>query len=90
MTIFDDEYTGPRFTYGCAYRPAIGANIPRGSILFSGRPHPGYAHGTIDYPEALDAATAERFDLTDLSAPAPTYEACEVCGQEHAPLAYCE
>ena len=51
--IFDDTYTGPRWTYGCSYRPPGYAQIPDGWLIGSDRPHPDFEHGTIQFPRRL-------------------------------------
>ncbi len=61
--IFDDEYSGPRYRYGLQYRPAAGAGIPKGYIVFSDRKHPAFQFGTIDYPTPLTDAHAKQVDL---------------------------
>jgi hypothetical protein len=62
-TLFDEDYKGPRWTYGLTYRPATGRNIPDGFIIWSNRPHPKYAHGTIDYPRELTQHEVDAFEL---------------------------
>ena len=62
--VWDSEYKGPRWQYGLTYRPATYAQVPDGYIIWSGKPHPGYAHGTIDYPFRLSDGQVERFELT--------------------------
>ena len=64
--LYDDTYHGPRWRYGLTLRP-IGAGIPRGFIVFSGRKStdPRCQFGTVDYPEPLDARTVEQLDLVD-------------------------
>jgi hypothetical protein len=62
-TLFDDTYTGPRFTYACWYRPPGYAQVPDGWIINSIRPHPDYNHGTVDYPRELTAEEMARFQL---------------------------
>ena len=65
--LWDDTYHGPRFTYGLTYRPASGANVPRGYIIYSARPHPRFAHGTIDYPRELTDREISGYELTELA-----------------------
>lgn len=64
MALFDDTYTGDRYTYGLTYRPVGGSNIPEGWIIWSDRPSTVFAHGTIDYPAELPASKVEHFQLT--------------------------
>ncbi len=59
----DDEYIGPRWTYGLLYRPFTNAGAPKGWIVFSDRPHTGFMYGTIDYPFELPEAQANQYDM---------------------------
>ena len=61
--IFDDEYEGPRFTYGVTLRPVTRFNIPDGWIIGSDRPNPSYRFGTIDYPYQLSPDKISHYDL---------------------------
>lgn len=61
--IYDDEYQGPRFRYGLTYRPAPWG-VPTGFIVGSGREHPDFRFGTIDYPFEIDPRVANQMDLT--------------------------
>lgn len=64
MTLWDNEYTGPRWRYGITLRPVNAYTIPHGFILQSGRLHPDYrSFGTIDYPRELDVDECARHDL---------------------------
>ena len=65
-TLYDEDYTGPRVTYGLAYRPLAAAHVPPGAIIGSHRPHPAFRFGTIDYPERLPRNAARTYDLTPL------------------------
>jgi len=67
--LFDDDYPGPRWTYGLTYRHATLGAVPRGAILLSERQHPDYRHGTVDYPRPLTAEECRAFDLTPVAAP---------------------
>ena len=67
--LWDDTYTGPRYTYGLTYRPLGYAQVPAGWIIKSDRPHPDFRFGTIDYPFRLPDDVAARAELT-LIAPA--------------------
>lgn len=62
--LFDDEYTGPRWTYGMTYRPiGIGA-IPKGWIINSQKDYSGFHFGTIDYPRELTEKEVRNYELT--------------------------
>jgi len=61
--IFDDEYQGPRFRYGLRYRPLSTWNVPAGWIVGSARPHPDFAHGTVDYPREVPPDLVEGYEL---------------------------
>jgi len=62
--IFDDEYTGPRWTYGCTIRPAARFNIPEGYICDSQKEHPQFrSFGTVDYPIALTEEQLNHYDM---------------------------
>ena len=65
--LFDDTYTGPRWTYGLKFRPLRYANVPDGWIIFSDRPCTGFGHGCVDYPRELTADEVDSFQLTRLS-----------------------
>ena len=73
-TLYDDEYTGPRYTYGFRLRPFGYAHQPRGFIHGSNKPHPLYRWGTLDYPAKLDEKDAYQFDLVLLEEVLPTVE----------------
>lgn len=62
--LFDEDYTGPRHTYGMRYRPLqIGAQ-PKDWIVGSLRDHPDYRHGTIQYPRPLTPDEIKSYELT--------------------------
>jgi hypothetical protein len=61
--IYDDTYTGPRFTYGGQNRPLGYAAIPKGHIPGSNREHGSFRHGTVDYPRELTPEEAGGFEL---------------------------
>lgn len=65
--LFDDEYKGPRWTYGLTYRPiGIGA-VPRGWIIGSQKDHPSYPNfGTIDYSRELTEKEVRSFELNEV------------------------
>ena len=60
--LFDDEYSGPRYTYGVYYKVAH-FDLPDGWIINSNRPHADYPGGTIDYPFELTPHQCEEFKL---------------------------
>lgn len=66
MTLFDDTYTGKRYTYGLTYRPLGFANVPDGWIIFSNKPHPNYTFGTVDYPLSLEKVVQEQYQLEEV------------------------
>jgi hypothetical protein len=61
--IFDDEYTGPRFTYGCTIRPPARFSIPEGYICDSQRDNPRFRYGTVDYPAPITQEEADHYDM---------------------------
>ena len=64
MTIFDDEYTGPRFTYGLTLRPLARFHIPDGWIIDSDKYDKDFPrYGIVDYPVELTAEQLYRYDL---------------------------
>ena len=61
--IFDEDYTGQRYTYGLVYRPLqIGAQ-PKGYIIGSLRDHREYRHGTIQYPRQLTTDELRSYEM---------------------------
>ncbi len=69
-TIFDDEYNGPRWTYGLVYRPLARFAVPDGWIISSNKDHPAYRHGTIDYPHQLPERDLKAYELVEVKTPA--------------------
>jgi hypothetical protein len=65
--LWTDEYDGPRWTYGLTYRPLGLATVPKGFLIGSGREHPDFRFGTIDYPFRLDDFTANQMELTEIT-----------------------
>lgn len=65
--IFDNEYTGPRWTYGLTYRPiSIGA-IPKGWIIDSQKDHPDFpTFGVVDYPRQLTEKEVCSYELKEI------------------------
>jgi len=72
QTLFDDTYTGPRWTYGLRNRPlSIGAQ-PRGWIIDSlkGEGDGGrFRFGTIDYPRELTPEEVSGYELEFVAGP---------------------
>ena len=62
--LYDDDYTGPRFTYGLNYRPLGYAQVPEGYILFSDKENKDYKFGTVDYPKPLTDTQVNSYQLT--------------------------
>lgn len=57
--IFDDAYTGDRYTYGLTHRPLALAHVPDGWIIGSDREHKDFpVFGTVQYPRPLTPASA--------------------------------
>lgn len=63
LTLFNDTYNGPRFTYGLQYRPLAQAQVPDGWIIWSDREHEDYPFGVIDYPFELEPEKAKSFEM---------------------------
>lgn len=65
-TIWTDEYTGPRWTYGLTYRPLATAHVPEGWIIDLGRavPAQGFAFGIVEYPRELTEREVANYELT--------------------------
>lgn len=61
---FDDEYTGPRWRFGAIYRRVTFFTAPNDFIVGSGRPHPEFRFGTVDYPRQLSDEEAAAYQLT--------------------------
>jgi hypothetical protein len=62
-TLYDDTYTGPRFTYALINRPLAYGAQPKDFIVFSLRDHPKYRHGTIQYPRELTDEECRAYEL---------------------------
>lgn len=60
---FNNDYTGPRWTYALLYRPLSGCHAPQGWIIFSDRKHPEYLFGTVDFPFPLTNEWIEGYQL---------------------------
>jgi hypothetical protein len=65
--IFTEDYTGPRFTYGCMHRPPGLASVPVGRIIGADKrteqPDPRVLHGTIQYARPLTEAEIDGYEL---------------------------
>jgi hypothetical protein len=62
--VYDEDYTGPRFTYGLTYRLAGYAQVPDDRIVFGDRKDTRFRYGTIQYPRRLSDREVESFELT--------------------------
>ena len=74
--VFNDTYTGPRWTYGSQLRPFMSLfGYFDGWILFSEGEHPAFAtFGTFQTYNPIPPETARRWNLV-LIDPAPTERA---------------
>ena len=66
-TIYDEKYTGQRWTYGLQNRPILGAGVPKGFIVFSDRKDSRFRHGTVDYPFSLTPEQIDHFELIPIN-----------------------
>ncbi len=62
--LFDEDYTGQRWTYGLTYRPAGYAQVPDGYIIHSDKPNKAFRYGTLDYGRKLTDREVKGFELT--------------------------
>ena len=71
--LFDDTYTGPRWTYALLLRPFSSYNLPKESegtiILWSNKPHPDYFHGTFQTSAPISETLCRHFDLVLVEEP---------------------
>lgn len=87
--VYDDTYTGPRWTYGLSHRPLAAFAVPGGWIIQSDRADPAYRYGTVDYPRALSDTEVASYELVPVGGAAgaaldqPTGE-CPYCGADLA------
>jgi len=65
--IFNDTYTGRRWSYGLKYRPLAKAQVPDGWIIQSNREHPKFKFGVVDYPFELTEEQVQNFQLALVS-----------------------
>ncbi len=63
-TFYDEDYTGPRYTYGFRNRPAGIGCQPNGRIIGSGKQHKDFRHGTFDWPFELNEEQLYSYELT--------------------------
>ncbi len=62
--LFDEDYTGPRFTYGLRYRPLARFAVPDGWIIGSNKDHPEFPNfGIVDYPFELSDKQLHSYEL---------------------------
>lgn len=65
--IFEEEYTGPRWTFGLRYRPLWIGAVPDGWIVGSHRydkeHYPQFPHGLVDYPRQLTQREIDSYEL---------------------------
>ena len=61
--LFDDEYTGPRWTYGLTFRPLMIATTPKGWIVGSLRDSEEFRHGMVDFPFELSEDQCQSYEL---------------------------
>ena len=70
--LYDDTYTGPRWTYGLEHRPIVNyfnLSFPD-PILFSNRPDPRFRYyGTADWPCEIPEEEARHHSLVLLKSP---------------------
>ena len=63
--VYNEDYTGKRYTYGLVYRPLqIGAQ-PKGYIIGSLKDSPDYRFGTIQYPRPLTNDELKSYEMED-------------------------
>ena len=64
--VIDEEYEGPRWTYGLKFRPMMMGAQPKGFIIGSEREHADWRYGTVQYPRELTAAEMYSFEMESL------------------------
>lgn len=69
--IWDDQYTGPRWTYALLIRPFSSFNLPSDTAIIAGssKPHAKYPHGTFQTCEPIAEEHVKHFTLELLEAP---------------------
>lgn len=81
-TLWSDEWTGERWTYGLTYRGLGTATVPSGWLIDPSRavPNLGFTFGTVQYPRERLAREMAAFELTLVSAPSQTLpDTCPGC-----------
>ena len=61
--VVDEEYTGPRWTYGLKFRPMMMGGQSKGFIIGSERVNQAWRFGTVQYPRELTAEELYSFEL---------------------------
>jgi len=62
--VYDDTYTGPRWTYGAQLRPFLSIFGYQDFIIWSDRPHPDFpTFGTMQTTEPIPSRAAEGWGL---------------------------
>ncbi len=69
--VYDNDYNGPRYMYGCVARPACYGSVPDGQIIGGQRESKGEMadfpnFGTISYPYPLTQGQVWDFELVPL------------------------
>ena len=62
MTHYNDEYTGIRYRYGSHFRPHFTLYWSFW-VIWSDKPHPQFAHGTMDSTEWIEPERAKHWGL---------------------------
>ncbi len=65
-TLFDEDYTGTRYTYGFTYRPLGISCQPDGWIIGSKKMHKDYKYGAVDWPFELSEKDLCAYELTKI------------------------
>jgi hypothetical protein len=69
--LYDETYTGDRWTYALTHRPLAMYHVPNNWILFSNRYSADYSFGTVDYARELSAEDVYRYELVLVREPKP-------------------
>ena len=64
--VFDNTYTGRRWTYGLKYRPLAKAEVQDGWIIQSDKKHPDFSFGIVDYPFELTEEQLQNFQMVSV------------------------
>ena len=62
-SVYDHTYDGPRWKYGCKFRPPSFATVPNGRIIFADKRSSYYRFGTIEFPFELDEQERQNYEL---------------------------